>query len=81
MVVPRKSVQVRLPEPAYEVLERWCKFTDRSQTKLIAVYLGQWEKRYLASFNEEQRAKYFAGEMRLEDALSFAEPPEPAEAT
>jgi hypothetical protein len=68
MAVPRKTVNVRLPEPAFEVLGRLCRVFDRSEAKAVEIALRLTEKSWLGRMTEEEKRRYLDGELDRDEA-------------
>jgi hypothetical protein len=68
MPTERDNVQGRIPKAAKESLLRLCKLTDRTQTKLIEIFVRNWEQTWLGRMTEEEKKRYFAGEIGFDEA-------------
>jgi hypothetical protein len=68
MPTERDNVQGRIPKATKESLLRLCKLTDRTQTKLIQIFIRNWEQAWLDRMTEEERARYLAGEIGFDEA-------------
>jgi hypothetical protein len=71
MAIPRKALQVKIPDEAHAAFERLCKFTERSQAKLIEIIIRRWEKGWLDRMTEEEKARYLTGEMGLDESSTI----------
>jgi hypothetical protein len=66
---PRKSVQINMREPVKEALVRQCRAHDRSQAKMIEIFIINAERGWLRHLTtEEQRRQYFSGEPDRDEA-------------
>jgi hypothetical protein len=68
MAIPRKTVNVRLPEPTYKALGRLRKVFDRSQTKLVEIGIKSIEKSWLKHLTEDEKQRYLDGEIDRDEA-------------
>lgn len=68
MAIERDNLQCRIPKSAKESLHRLCKITDRTQTKLIEIFVRNWEQTWLGRMTAEEKKRYFAGEIGFDEA-------------
>jgi AraC-like DNA-binding protein len=67
MTTSRDNLQCRIPKAAKESLARLCRFTERSQAKLIELAIRSEEQSVLLRMTEEERKRYLAGDLTVAD--------------
>jgi hypothetical protein len=63
----RDNLACRIPTAAKESLARLCRFTERSQAKLIELAIRSEEQSVLLQMTEEERKRYLAGDLTVAD--------------
>jgi Ribbon-helix-helix protein, copG family len=70
MAVARDNLQVRIPKPAKESFTRLCRFTERSQSKLIEILIRLEEQSWLNRLADNERCRYLEGRLTLAEISS-----------
>jgi hypothetical protein len=73
MAISRDNLQFRVPKPVKAALRRLCQLTERSQTKFIEIVIREEEQNWLRRLTEDQRERYFAGQLNLCEAAAAVE--------
>jgi hypothetical protein len=63
----RAKLEVHLKTADREALDRYCACMGLSMTQFIANRIREYERKMLQRFNEEQRARYLAGDLIWQD--------------
>jgi hypothetical protein len=71
MAISRDNLQCRIPRPAKESLTRLSNLTERSQTKLIEIFIRQEEQTWLSRMTDDERARYLAGQLGFAEATEI----------
>jgi hypothetical protein len=69
---PRDNLQCRIPKAAKESLARLCRFTERSQAKLIELAIRTEEQSTLLRMTEDERKRYLSGQLTVADIRARA---------